>query len=62
MNRYILMIDMEGAGVDVGEIELPRLPNDGDPIETKYGTCLVTSTKDEPERAPLAGTIVCRLP
>jgi hypothetical protein len=47
---------------DVDEIELPRLPGKGEPIETKYGTCLVTQADPLPDPGPYAGKIVCRLP
>jgi len=61
MNRYIVTI--EGTGLDdVEEAELPELPHEGDLIETKYGTCVVTGTKDEPGRYPFVGTISCRFP
>ena len=58
MQRFTVTI--EGAGwEDVDEVELPRLPNEGELIETKYGTCRITSA--EPlEGGPYAGKIVCR--
>jgi hypothetical protein len=45
---------------DVAEIELPRLPSEGETIETKYGTCLVTSAEPLEDAGPYAGKIVCR--
>jgi hypothetical protein len=47
---------------DVDEVELPRLPAEGEPIETKYGTCLVTRAEVFPDPAQYAGRIVCRAP
>jgi hypothetical protein len=47
---------------DVEEVELPRLPGEGETIETKYGTCLVTSAEAEQDTGRHAGRIVCRTP
>lgn len=47
---------------DVEEVELPRLPGEGETIETKYGTCLVTSADARADSGGHAGKIVCRLP
>jgi hypothetical protein len=47
---------------DFEEVELPRLPEEGDTIETKYGTCLVTSADAEQDTGRHAGRIVCRTP
>jgi hypothetical protein len=47
---------------DVQDVELPGVPTEGDTIETKYGTCLVTSVEPVPESSEHAGRIVCRLP
>ena len=47
---------------DVAEIELPSLPRQGDRIETKYGTCVVTQAEPLPDKDPYAGKIVCRFP
>jgi hypothetical protein len=46
---------------DVQDTELPRLPEFGETIETKYGTCLVTQTEAS-GTGPYAGKIVCRRP
>jgi hypothetical protein len=51
-----------GTWEDVEDIELPRAPNAGDTIETKYGTCVVTRIEPAPEGGEHAGRIVCRLP
>ena len=56
-------VTIEGVGwTDVQVLELPRLPREGELIETKYGTCLVTETDASPGTAPYQGKIVCRLP
>jgi hypothetical protein len=62
IQRFIVMI--EGAGWnDVEDVELPTAPSEGDPIETKYGTCLVTSAEPEPQpQSGYDGKISCRLP
>ena len=53
-------VTIEGAGwTDVQQLELPRLPREGELIETKYGTCRVTSSEATPDAAPIAGEIVC---
>ena len=54
-----LVVTIEGAGwSDVQEIELPRLPREGDLIETKYGTCRVIFS--EPSNTdPFDGKVVC---
>jgi hypothetical protein len=47
---------------DFQEIELPQLPGEGDAIETRYGTCIVTRAELSPDSGQYAGKIVCRLP
>ncbi len=47
---------------DVENVELSRLPGVGEPIETKYGKCLVTQVEPLPDSTQYAGKIVCRLP
>jgi hypothetical protein len=44
------------------EIELPQAPAEGEPIETRYGTCIVTRTEATAEGSQHAGRIVCRMP
>lgn len=61
MQRFTVTIE-GGTWEDVDELELPRLPSKGDLIETKYGTCLVTSADPAPNPGPYAGKIVCRFP
>ena len=47
---------------DVEQIELPAVPATGDPVETIYGTCVVTATEESNDDSPFAGKIECRLP
>jgi hypothetical protein len=41
---------------------LPRLPSDGEPIETKFGTLLVERTELTPDLEKYDGKIICRMP
>ena len=55
------IVTIEGPGwKDLQDIELPRLPDEGEPIETKYGVCLVTHAERTPGMQRYDGTIVCR--
>ena len=57
------MITIEAASwEDVEDVELPRLPEVGETIQTKYGTCVVTQTDASPSTRPYEGKIVCRIP
>jgi hypothetical protein len=47
---------------DVQDMELPQPPEEGDTIETRYGTCVVTRIEEVSESSEHAGKIVCRLP
>jgi hypothetical protein len=47
---------------DVQDMELPAAPEEGDTIETRYGTCVVMRIEAVPENSEHAGRIVCRLP
>jgi hypothetical protein len=59
MQRVIITI--KGAGFeDVEDGELLELPKAGDPIETKYGTCIVTEAAAS--EGSYDGRIVCRFP
>ena len=61
MARFILTV--EGSDFqELDEIELPRPPADGDPIETNLGTCLVLRTEPLDDSSQYSGRIVCRLP
>jgi hypothetical protein len=59
VHRFIVTIEGHGW-TELDELELPRPPEEGEPIETKVGTCVVTRA----ELLPGAdhGTIACRLP
>ena len=57
--RFIVTI--EGPGwTDVQDVELPRLPDVGESLETKFGTMIVAQAEDAPDLASYAGKIVCR--
>jgi len=61
LHRYVVTV--EGLPLDeIEEIELPRLPVEGDTISTNYGMCLVTRTEGVPEGSQFEGRIFCRLP
>lgn len=61
MARFIVTI--EGPNFkDVQNIELPKLPNVGDTIETRFGTCLITETESTAGHDDYSGRITCRLP
>ena len=61
MQRFIVTI--EGPGwQDIQDLELPRAPAEGDAIETRYGTCLVTKVDEAAEMDKYSGKIFCRLP
>jgi hypothetical protein len=59
--RFVVMI--EGPNwKDLQDIELPQAPEEGETIETRYGTCLVTRVELAPDGSRHAGKIICRLP
>jgi hypothetical protein len=61
LQRFIVVV--EGLPLDeYEEIELPRPPGEGEPIETRYGTCIVTRTEAAADGGQYAGKIVCRMP
>jgi hypothetical protein len=60
MARFIVTI--EGPGwTDHEDVELPRLPDAGESLETKFGTLLVASAEEAPDLQAYAGRIVCRM-
>jgi hypothetical protein len=61
VQRFIVTIEV-AHWEDVQAIELPQLPREGDTIETRYGTCVVTQAEPLPDKDPYAGKIVCRYP
>ena len=61
LQRFIVVV--EGLPLEeLEEIELPLPPAEGDPVETRYGTCIVIGTEPLPEGSEYAGRIVCRMP
>ena len=53
-------VTIEGVGwTDVQVLELPRLPREGELIETKYGTCRVTHSEPTANTEPFDGKVVC---
>ena len=57
-----IMITIDGPNFqDFQEAEVPRLPEEGEPIETKYGTCVVTSVEPLPASDHFAGKVICRM-
>ena len=58
MPRFTVTIEGQGWA-DVQVLELPRLPREGELIETKYGTCVVTHSESTANTEPFAGKIVC---
>jgi hypothetical protein len=57
------VIEVEGPNLDdFEEIELPRAPAVGDPISTRFGTCIVTRNEPAAEGSKYDGRIVCRMP
>ena len=58
-----LIVTIEGPGwTDLDEVELAALPDEGEPIQTKFGLCLVTHAEAVPNDDRHDGRIVCRLP
>jgi hypothetical protein len=61
LQRFIVVV--EGLPLEeYEEIELPQPPAAGEPIETRYGTCIVTQTEAVADGGQYAGRIVCRMP
>jgi hypothetical protein len=56
------MLLIEGEGwQDIDDTERPQPPSEGEPIETKYGTCLVSHVEPMPDNPTYSAKIVCRL-
>jgi hypothetical protein len=61
MNHIIVTI--EGPNFeDFEEADVVALPEQGEVIETKYGTCLITSVEAATGSDHYQGRVVCRLP
>jgi hypothetical protein len=55
------LVTIEGRGwTEVEDVELPRLPDVGESLETKFGTMLVAKAEEAPDLATYAGRIVVR--
>lgn len=60
---YRVTVTIEGSNwEDVQELELPEVPREGETIETRYGTCIVTHADPSPDGGPRTGKVVCRFP
>jgi hypothetical protein len=56
-------VTIQGPGwEDLQDVELPRAPAEGDSIETRYGTCIVTKVDQSSDGQNYSGKITCRLP
>jgi hypothetical protein len=60
MQRFLVTIQ-GGSWSDFQEVELPRLPGEGELIETKYGTCVVERSEAAEKSERYDGKIVCRV-
>jgi hypothetical protein len=59
---YRVTVTIEGGNwQDVQELELPEVPREGDAIETRYGTCIITRADPSPG-GQRTGKVVCRFP
>ncbi len=58
MQRFLVTIE-GGTWSDFQEVELPRLPDQGELIETKYGTCVVERSEPAQKTERYDGKIVC---
>jgi hypothetical protein len=55
------LVTIEGHGwTEVEDVELPRLPDVGESLETKFGTMVVAQAEEAPDLASYAGRIVVR--
>jgi hypothetical protein len=61
VQRFKVIIEGHGWE-DFDEIELPRPPSEGETLETKLGTCIVTGVDPMPNSEQFAGSIRCRMP
>jgi hypothetical protein len=61
VHRYLIIIQT-ATFEDIDNVELPAPPQPGDPIETKIGRCIVTSTESMPAESGYSGKIICHLP
>jgi hypothetical protein len=60
---YRITVTIEGSNwQDIQVLELPELPHEGDAIETRYGTCIVTRAEPLPDSGQREAKVVCRFP
>ena len=60
MPKFMLVIQGENWE-DIDDTELRQPPSEGEPIETKYGKCLVTQVEPMPNNPTYMAKIVCRM-
>jgi hypothetical protein len=58
VQRFLVTIK-GGSWSDFQEVELPRLPDEGELIETKYGTCIVERSEPAEKTERYDGKIIC---
>jgi hypothetical protein len=57
-----ILVTIQGTSwTDFQEMEVPRLPSEGELIETKYGTCVVERSEPSPKTERYDGKVVCRV-
>jgi hypothetical protein len=61
MDRILVTIDGPNFQ-EVEEAEVLRLPEEGELIDTKYGTCVVTGVEPLPDSDQFSGKVLCRMP
>jgi hypothetical protein len=61
MDRILVTIDGPNFQ-DVEEAEVLRLPEEGELIDTKYGSCVVTGVEPLPDSDKFSGKVACRMP
>jgi len=61
MDRILVTIDGPNFQ-EVEEAEVLRLPEEGELIDTKYGTCVVTGVEPLPDSDQFSGRVLCRMP
>jgi hypothetical protein len=58
-----ILVTIEGPNFqDVEETEVLRLPEEGELIDTKYGSCVVTGVEPLPDSDKFSGKVACRMP
>jgi hypothetical protein len=58
-----ILVTIEGPNFeDFEEADVVALPEQGEAIQTKYGTCMITSVERATNSDHYQGRVVCRLP